>query len=238
MEIEGIVIRKTPYKGDDAMVNVLSKGRIYSFLAKGVLKTTSKNSFSTNLFSKSKFEIYKGKEGEFLRVGEVVETYPNVFNDYTKLVLLDFISEVTNNLIDKKDCGVLYEFLDKTLKNFDKNKNIWTSTIIYFAQILKITGYGFDVDSCVRCKAKNNIVGISLSDGGFVCNKCFNETKDIKVSALELKMIRYVFKVDIDNFDKIDFEENECKRVLSHLIQFYNWVSQIDIKSINLLKTI
>ena len=119
MEFEGIVIRRTSYKEGAAMISVLTKDKIRSFLAKGVLKITSKNAPSVNLFTKSLFQTFHGAEGDWLRVGEVISSYPNITKNYEKLAILDFISEVTNSLLDDKDAGEVYFFLEQTLKSLN-----------------------------------------------------------------------------------------------------------------------
>ena len=85
MEFEGIVIRRTSYKEGAAMISVLTNNKIKSFLAKGVLKTTSKNAPSVNLFTKSKFNVFHGQDGDWLRQGEIIESYPNIIKDFEKL---------------------------------------------------------------------------------------------------------------------------------------------------------
>lgn len=236
MEFEGIVIRRVPFKGDDVMITVLTDDKMKSFIAKGVLKIFSKNSFSVNLFTKSKFQVFKGMEGDFLRVGEVIQSYPNINNNLEKLALLDFISEITNHLLDKKDSKLVYGYLEKTLDCLNRDKNIWTSVLIYFAHVLIAAGYGMNVDSCQICDSKKEIVGFSIQDGGFVCEHCFNKSVHTKADTRKLKILRYIFKVDLENFEKIDFEKDECKEILFNLIDFLNWTSQIEIKSLTLLK--
>ena len=140
MEFEGIVIRKTSYKEGSAMISVLTKDRIRSFLAKGVLKITSKNAPSVNLFTKSRFQTFNGEEGDWLRVGEVLCSYPNIIKGFEKLAILDFISEITNSLIGSGDAKDTYEFLEKTLECLNGEFSSLTALLIYFAKVLKAAG--------------------------------------------------------------------------------------------------
>lgn len=236
MEYEGIVIRRVPFKGDDVMVTVLTKTNIKSFIAKGVLKVFSKNSYSVNKFTKSRLQVFKGMEGDFLRSGEVLESYPNLNSDLEKLTLLDFVEEISNTLLDRRDSGPVYDYLEKLLDCYNRNYQLWTSTIIYFAHVLSAAGYGLNVDSCVYCNNKNNIVGYTLQDGGYVCQNCFDKDNHKKADARKLKILRYIFKVDIDNFERIDFEKAECIEILNDLSNLLTWVSQIELKSIDLIK--
>ena len=238
MEFEGIVIRRTSYKEGSAMISVLTKDRIRSFLAKGVLKITSKNAPSVNLFTKSRFQTFNGEEGDWLRVGEVICSYPNIANDFEKLAILDFISEITNSLIGTNDARDTYEFLEKTLECLNGEFSPLTALLIYFAKVLKAAGYGLDVDSCAICGKKEAITALSYKDGGFICQNCFDASKHVKTEPRKLKILRYIFKVDLNNFTKVAFGNEECKAIIFELCDFLNYVSQIEFKSLTLLSQI
>ena len=238
MEFEGIVIRQTSFKQDAAMISVLTKDRIRSFLAKGVLKITSKNAPSVNLFTKSLFQTFHGQDGDWLRVGKVISSYPNITKDFEKLAILDFISEITNTLVGENDTKNLYESLSKTLDLLNGDFSPLTSLLIYFAKVLTVSGYGLDVDSCVICGKKEQISALSYKDGGFICKNCFDALNHVKTDPRKLKIIRYIFKVDVDNFDKIAFSNDECRNIIFELCEFLDYVSQIKFKSVELLKQI
>ena len=238
MEFEGIVIRRTSYKEGAAMISVLTKDRIRSFLAKGVLKITSKNAPSVNLFTKSNFQTFNGQEGDFLRVGEVIASYPNITKSFEKLAILDFISETANSLIGTNESGEVYYFLEKTLESLNGDFPPLTALLIYFAKVLKASGYGLDVDSCVICGKKEAISSLSYKDGGFICQKCFNASYHVKTDPRKLKILRYIFKVDLDNFTKVAFSNDECKEIIFELCEFLNHTSQIEFKSLTLLSQI
>ena len=238
MEFEGIVIRRTSYKEGSAMISVLTKDRIRSFLAKGVLKITSKNAPSVNLFTKSRFQTFNGAEGDWLRVGEVLKSYPNITKDFEKLAILDFISEMTNSLIGTNDAGEVYYFLEKALDSLNGDFSPLTALLIYFAKVLKASGYGLDVDSCCICGKKEAISALSYKDGGFICQNCFDASKHVKTDPRKLKILRYIFKVDVDNFERVAFSNNECKELILELCEFLGSTSQIEFKSLTLLNQI
>ena len=238
MEFEGIVIRQTSFKQDAAMISVLTKDKIRSFLAKGVLKMTSKNAPSVNLFTKSLFQTFHGQEGDWLRVGKVLSSYPNIKKDFERLAVLDFMSEITNTLVGENDAKGLYEFLDQALCSLNGDFSPLTTLLIYFAKVLIVSGYGLDVDSCVICHKKEQISALSYKDGGFICKNCFDSLNHVKTDPRKLKILRYIFKVDIANFEKVAFSNEECLNIIFELAEFLNFVSQIEFKSLQLLKQI
>ena len=66
-EFEGIVIKFSKYLDNDAMVTVLTKTGIKSFLARGALKMKSKNARSLNLYTIS-FNRYNSAFSILLKI--------------------------------------------------------------------------------------------------------------------------------------------------------------------------
>ena len=238
MGFEGIVIRQTPFREHDAMVTVLSNDKLRSFLARGVLKFESKFGPAVNIYSKSRFQISRGKEGYALRTAELLNSYEKVKTNIECLAVEDFLGELTNKLVQSDDANVIYSFLEKSLEALNDGFSPWTIALIYFAKVLDVAGYSINVDSCQICGKKDHIVALSYNDGGFICQDCFSALKHAKTSVMELKMVRYAFKVDIENLTKIEFDKKECLSIISDFNHFLEHVDQIKLKSIDLLKKI
>lgn len=237
-EIEGIVIRATPFRENDAVVNVLTNDRIISFLARGVLKFESKNAPTVNLFSKAKFQLSKGKEGFSLRSGELHTSFPHIKDNISSLAIADMIGEITNKFIQNDDAAKVYNWFSKALELLDEGFDPFTIGLIYFAVVLKETGYQLNVDSCVICGKTSQITAVSYLDGGFICKDCYMPSKHVQCDSRKLKIIRYIFKVDINNFKKVIFTKQECLELINDLKKFAYDNAQIDTKSINLLNKI
>ena len=208
MQFEGIVIRRTSYKEGAAMITVLTKEKLRSFLAKGVLKISSKNAPSVNLFTKSLFQTFNGSDGDWLRLGEVIDSYPNISKSFENLAIMDFVSEITNSLIDNQGCKEVYEFLEKTLVCLNKGFSPLTSCLIYFAKVLKNSGY----------ELNSKLLKLS------------NERKE--------KIVKYIFNVNIENFESVIFNNDEAKGLIFDIADYLNLQSQIEIKSLTLLREI
>ena len=88
-----------------------------------------------------------------------------------------------------------------------------------------------------QCK-KHSITALSYKDGGFICEDCFDASIHVKTDPRKLKIIRYIFKVDIDNFEKVALGNDECKEIIFELCEFLNFSSQIEFKSLTLLNQI
>ena len=238
MEFEGIVIRQTPFRDHDAMVTVLSNDKIRSFLVRGALKIDSKLGPSSNMYTKSRFQITRGKEGYALRNGEILDSYENIKTNIDCLAVQDFLGELTNKLIQSDDASKVYPCLERSLEMLNSGFSPFTIALIYFAKVLEVAGFGLNVDSCQICGKKDDIVALSYKDGGFICRNCLSPLKHVKSNPMKLKMIRYIFKVDVDNFNKVEFDKKDCLDIVKELAKFLDDVSQLNLKSIEILKKI
>ena len=238
MEFEGIVIRSTPFRDHDAMVTVLCNDKIRSFLCRGALKYNSKLGPSVNIYTKSRFQISRGKEGYALRNGEILNSFEQIKTNIECLAVEDFIGEITNKLVLSDDASEVYPSLEKSLDLLNKGFSPFSVALIYFAKVLAVAGYGLNVDSCQICGKKDDIVALSYKDGGFICRDCFSPLKHKKCDPNKLKMVRYIFKVDLDNYSKVEFPKESCLELIKELAKFLEDISQLNLKSIDLLRKI
>ena len=238
MEIEGLIIRQTPFQDNDMMITLLAKEKIYSFLARGVMKIDSKNASSVNLFTHGKYSLMSGKNGKTLKNAEIINSFPNIRKDFSKLAGVDFISEITGKLISEDKTTEFHECLLKVLSLLNDGFDELTLYLIYFASALRISGYGLDVDECVNCGQTSHINSVSYADGGFICSDCYNPLNHTKCTARKLKIIRYIFKVNPEQIGAVEFEKEEVKELLKELIDFASDKADLYLKSIKLLKNV
>lgn len=234
-EITGIVIRVVHFRDNDAMVSVLTSERIYSFLARGVLKMKSKNASSVNIYNKSRFTITSSKDGMSLRSGEVLDSYESLRNDLASLAVLDYFGEITNRLLISDDAPYAYMWLEKCLENLKNGGDPLTVALAYLGAILRTSGNSLDVDECVICHQKKPIVAMNYHRGGFMCEDCLSSFGGSKTPIGELKILRYIFKVDVESFKDVTFDKKDAHHVLHDLAKFIEQQLDTKLKSIALL---
>ena len=143
-EFEGIVIKFSKYLDNDAMVTVLTKTGIRSFLARGALKMKSKNARSLNLYTISKFELLEEKYGNILKTGVSIYVPFNLYSSFASLACLSLIGEATFNSINEYDEYDLFSPFSIAIKNMDKNEDPLILTIEYLLLLMSFSGEGID----------------------------------------------------------------------------------------------
>ena len=143
-EFEGIVIKFSKYLDNDAMVTVLTKTGIKSFLARGALKIKSKNARSLNLYTISKFELLEEKYGNILKTGVSIYAPFNLYSSFESLACLSLIGEATFNSINEYDEYDLFSPFSIAIKNMDNNEDPLILAIEYLLILMSFSGEGID----------------------------------------------------------------------------------------------
>ena len=143
-EFEGIVIKFSKYLDNDAMVTVLTKTGIKSFLARGALKMKSKNARSLNLYTISKFELLEEKYGNILKTGVSIYAPFNLYSSFESLACLSLIGEATFNTINEYDDYDLFNPFSIAMKRMDNNEDPLILTIEYLLLLMSFSGEGID----------------------------------------------------------------------------------------------
>ena len=143
-EFEGIVIKFSKYLDNDAMVTVLTKTGIKSFLARGALKMKSKNARSLNLYTISKFELLEEKYGNILKTCVSIYAPFNLYSSFESLACLSLIGEATFNSINEYDEYDLFNPFSIAIKTMDNNEDPLILTIEYLLLLMSFSGEGID----------------------------------------------------------------------------------------------
>jgi len=231
--IEGYVLRVSSYKENDAMITVLSSDGLYSFLARGVLKNTSKNFSACQMLAKSKFSLSEQKNGNYSLSESEVILVPDGKSSLLRLGIFSFVSECSLKLITEEEAAVLYPWLDKTMTNMQEEGKEASSALVYLSHILNEIGYGLEVNECVHCGGKTGIINVSFKDGGFVCKNCTSESD--KMDTRDLKILRFCFKCQLADVDRVVFTTEESIKLIKRLIQYIDFFTGVKLKSLELL---
>ncbi len=233
IDLEGYVIRLSDYKDNDCMVTFITKDGIYSFQARGIKKPISKNHILSTLLVKARVTLLNDSSRYTLKESALI-SFPDLKDDFLITICLQFINELNSKIMDQS--SHLYEYLDVLLSNTKNDVSpLLTFCTIYFAQFLKNEGYGLNVDSCVFCEKKSDIVGISIANGGFICRDDIEYDSEKKEPRF-LKIIRFCFKCQPSDMARVKFENKECIQVISFLSTLYEESTGLKLKSLEYLR--
>ncbi len=236
IEKQGYVLRLSPYKETDAMVTAFNEGGLFSFLARGVRKMTSKNAASCQVLSLSRFSLLTSADGRSLTLSESEPISPMPQKEELSwLGALSFLAEVSVRFSEEGGGAEHYPVFAKAMDAIRNGYPILSACLLYFASILNNLGYGLQVDGCVLCGKKEGIIGISYEEGGFVCEDCADELTE-RPGARDLKILRYAFRYKVEDFGRVAFEDKESVRLLVQLARYAENCTGVRLKSLALLE--
>ena len=95
---------------------------------------------------------------------------------------------------------------------------------------------GLNLDSCVKCGSKNNIVTIDGDAGGYICSNCLLQERI--VSPKSVKMLRMYYYVDIKSITELNISDEVKEEINFFLNKYYDRYTGLYLSSKEFLKTI
>lgn len=231
------ILSQDDYKENDALIKTLSleKGLV-TFIAKGLLKSESKNASACLPFSQSEL-TYDEKEGSGLQIlhsASITDSHRTLREDLNKQTVMNVISELTMALLKDnydpnlvKEVYQVYAHLISIVETTDKYRHV----LVYFlVMALSWLGVEPQVDECTLC-GESQINSISLEEGGFICVNCQKEIQSQVFTTEFLYEFRVVNKVNPSNFSRFLNYKAPDKTVIDFLYEFMTYHSNISLKS-------
>lgn len=218
--MEVIITRLTPYQERDYIVNGLTSEGFITFKAVGTLKPTSSSASHLMLYGLVDVELKETKAGATLTHIKPLFSSIKLFARSEKLTFLSLIGEVVSKVVkDENEVKEIFLLVKETLLYLEKTNNEYSLLFLFIAQLLKKLGLGFKIDGCVYCGRKDNIVGVSFSEGGFVCGTCQKGETQI-LNKHEIDVFRYAFMINERQLNRHEFSREEVKKFIIRLL-FY-----------------
>ena len=233
IEIEGIVLRQSPYKEKDRMISILTKDGVKNFLARGIASTTSKNAASCNLFCHSLFYLNETNSKLSLSQSKIIDSHYELYLDLEKMSALQFASETIIKFLDEDN--QMYDYLLNLIKYLKEGFDSKTLMTIFLANVIKESGYQLEYNSCIECESKSNIVAVNYDLGGFICQNCAKKHNLQPQDLNYLNSYRYAFMVDESKMNHYKLDENISIRLINEFSRFLcNSFGIKEIKSLDI----
>ena len=173
----------------------------------------------------------------------IVKNTKVVFSPYTskdsllKMGVLALLQECTRQLLQDEEKPLIYDLLKKSLYEIkNETKSLLEIAIHYLLRVLKISGYEFEVNHCVFCGKKTDIVAFSFIEGGFICRDCMMEDIVKDLTPLQMRWIRYL-SMDTDKQIDITLSDEDALTILNKLDEFVKDGLGITLHSITLINS-
>ena len=194
-KISGVVLSESNMGDFDKMLTILTPnfGKI-SCVAKGARRPRSALLAGSQIFCFGEYLMYKGTNTYHINSVEPIEVFYNIRTDLDKLNVAVHINKIVQEVTgENQNCFNIMQLLLNTLyviSETDKNLDLVLST--FKLRLLSILGFRPNVNECVNCKGKEDLIYFSLRDNGVKCKNCGKQDKSsITISESTYNAIKY-----------------------------------------------
>ena len=220
-EVEGIILNELAYGETSKIINVLTKDEgIIGIMAKGAKSMKSPLRSVTGVLTYGTFVIYyKEDKLSTLKSVDVKNMWKEIHNDLTKISYATYLCELVKQVSKETRQNIFDDFYFSLLK-IEEGLDPLIITNILELKCLPLLGVGLNLDECIRCGNKTQIVTIDASYGGLICKNCYQN--EVIVDKKVIKLIRMYYYVDIKSISKINVEDKYKKVIDKFITDYYD----------------
>ena len=215
LKVNGIIIAENNSNDFDKMLTMLTPnlGKI-SCSARGARRAKSQLLAGTQIFTFGEYMLFKGSDTYTINSCETIEMFYNLRTDLDKLLYASHINKIINDVTTENQNSfyILKLFLNTLYAISETDKNLDFIISVFKMRLMKIIGFAPNVEECVICKSKEDLMSFSFRDNGFKCENCSKqESGAFGLSEATKNAIIYSTKADNKKIFSFDLSEKSLR---------------------------
>ena len=230
-KVEGIILSISDYQESSRILQVLTKEHgLIGIIAKGCKSVKSPLRAACNSYTYGYFYIYyKENKLSLLSNVDIINSYSNIRLDIELISYMAYLCDLTYQVVKQNDDSNIFDILINALDKINNKLNPLIITNIVELKYLDYLGISLNLDSCVKCGSKEDIVTIDGDDGGFICKNCY--TNQVIVDKKTIKLIRMYYLVDIKTISTIKISDVVSREINNFINTYYDRYTGLFLKS-------
>ena len=224
-----IVLSKLKYRDNDIIIKLFVRELgLTSFIVRGGSKKNKTNYFQQLSLLEIEFDFNSKKNLHYFKDFESKYNLKTIHTDFKKMGVIIFLSEVLSKiLIHQQKDYQLYDFIEDSIKYYDKDIFSSIFHIVFLINLSKFLGFYPDI--------KNNDYQYFDLQHGFYTN---TKDSDYIIYDDDLKCFNKILGINFDDLNRLTFTLVQRKKLLDNIILYYrlhieNFVS---VKSLEVLR--
>lgn len=233
---EGIIITETPYGDNSKIINVLTKEKgIIGIMCSNVKSIKNPLRTKTLKFTYGYFHInYNENKLSKLVDVDIIDNLTNIRGDIELISYMSYITDLTYQVVKQNNDLDIFNIFISTVLKLNEKKNPLILTNILELKYLDYLGVGLNLDSCVKCGSKKNIVTLDPDEGGYICQNCYTNERILEPKSI--KLIRMYYLIDINSISDISIKKETANEINYFLDKYYERYTGLYLKSKDFLK--
>lgn len=230
-KVEGIILSISDYQESSRILQVLTREHgLIGIIAKGCKSVKSPLRAACNSYTYGYFYIYyKENKLSLLSNVDIINSYSNIRLDIELISYMAYLCDLTYQVVKQNDDSNIFDILINALDKINNKLNPLIITNIVELKYLDYLGISLNLDSCVKCGNKEDIVTIDGDDGGFICKNCY--TNQVIVDKKTIKLIRMYYLVDIKTISTIKISDVVSREINNFINTYYDRYTGLFLKS-------
>jgi len=231
-QLEAIVLKSFDYQDHHKIVKLISPSHgLISVFMGYVNKNKSRYRMLTEALTRITItvKIPRDEHGLYYLVhGDVINSFYELKTDYEKVMMFYEMAEIIiSGDIDEHHLPYAYKTLYRILEmESTDTMQFRFGVVIFKAKMMVTIGLLPAIDNCVNCLGVSKIVTASISEGGLICENCYEGDKVILV-ADQIPLWRGLFKVELERLISLSVSEAEVVAFETWIRAYYEFYSNI-----------
>lgn len=220
---KGIVIAENNMGDFDKMVTILTPNGKIGCSARGARRPKSQLMAGTQFLCFGEFMIFKGTNTYTLNSCEPIEVFYNIRTDLDKLEYASNITKMIQEITDENQntYKILQLYLNTLYVISKTNLNLEFIISIFKLRLICLLGFTPQIQECVQCREKEELIYFSLKDNGLKCKNCGKiDTSAIEISNSTMQAIKYIIIAPAKKLYSFKLSEENQKQ-LSIIAKLY-----------------
>lgn len=233
-KVQGVIFKETNYGETSKIIQVYTNEGMIGIMCKGAKSLKSSFRATTLKFTYGEFNIYYKENGlSILKSVDVINSLSLIKSDIKLLSYMNYLTELTSQILKQTEDNMYEEYLATILKINEGLDPLIMCNILEI-KYLDCLGVGLNLDSCVGCGNKDNILTIDGDRGGYICQKCY--TNELIVDPKTIELLRMYYYVEIKSISNLKISDKVKNEINYFLNTYYERYTGLYLKSKEFLK--
>ncbi|KRL63653.1 DNA repair protein RecO [Lactobacillus psittaci] len=234
VEITGIVFKRQRYKEADVLAKIISKDMgIFTMLVRGALRPKSKLSASVLAFSFGKYQVLTSQKGlSTLKTYKDVKQFTNLYSDLTLNSYACYLCDLFDHaFIEYQDIGPYYNLIETALTKIDQGIDPEVICQLVELQMLKAFGVKPELKKCAICGTTEGSFDYSISTGGIICQKHFNQVTRLHLTSKQVALLRTLGLIQLQRLGNIAVSSSSKAALRKAIDRIYIQTVDLNLKT-------
>ena len=231
IDTEGIILRHIKTVNNRRMILIFTKK--YGKISAGTSISENgknKSTLAMKPFTHGKYNMYKN--GDYFNVtgAETIKSYYKIGENIDKYMYSSYVLEFTEKLLPENVAQPsLFNLLCDFLVEMEKRKKKYATLVVaYEIKAIKEMGYMPELDNCVHCGTKDDLIFFDVKNGGVTCKNCgtkiiarCNDSLIYEIGLGIIDILKYFIRNPLINLERLALDEKSLK-ILRKILNDYS----------------